>query len=73
MIPTMLPINETAKRTGLAKYYLRRGCLEGKIVHIRAGNKILINLDKLVDYLNTSTGEESKIQEAHEQLVRLIS
>ena len=28
-------------------------CINGKIVHIRAGNKYLINWDKLVDYLNT--------------------
>ena len=54
-IPTMLTLQEAAKRTGLAYNYLRKGCMEGTIVHIRCGNKYLVNLEKLVDKMN---GEE---------------
>ena len=71
-MPEMVTIVEAAKRTGLAKYFLRRGCLEGKIVHIRAGNKILINLDRLVEYLNTCTGNEPNASGTEKKPIRLI-
>ena len=57
-IPTMLPIREVAKRTGLSYYFLRKGCLSGEIVHIRCGDKFLINFDKLIERLN---GEETRV------------
>ncbi len=55
MIPTMLTIKETAKRTGLSYDYLRTLCLRGEIVFIRTGSKYLINLDRLIDYLNSGS------------------
>lgn len=51
-IPTMLTINETAKITNLAKHYIRSLVWDNKIVYIQAGNKYLINLDKLIQFLN---------------------
>ena len=54
-IPEMVTLKDAAKRTGLSYYYLRNQCLAGKIVHIRAGAKILINFDRLINLLN---GEE---------------
>lgn len=51
-IPTMLTIVEAAEVTNLSAYRIRQLCLSGQIVHIRAGNKILVNLDRLVEYLN---------------------
>ena len=60
-IPTMLPIAEVSKRTGLSYYSLRNGCMSGEIVHIRCGNKYLINFDKLIEKLNggrTETDDE---------------
>lgn len=58
MIPEMLPITEVCKRIpGLSYDFLRKGCLSGKIVHIRVGNgKFLINFGRLVEWLNTSCG-----------------
>jgi len=50
--PTMLTIKETAQRLGLAKHYVRQLCLQGKIIYCKAGNKYLINIDKLIEYLN---------------------
>lgn len=55
-IPTMLTLREAAARTGLSYDYLRKACLRGDIVHVRAGCKFLVNFDKLVDYLNTGAG-----------------
>lgn len=54
-IPTMLTINETAERTGISYEALRKGCINGTIVHIKSGNRYLINLEKLIQKLN---GEE---------------
>lgn len=59
MIPEMLPIAEVCKRIpGLSYDYIRKGCLAGKIVHIRAGSKFLINFGRLVEWLNTTHGED---------------
>jgi excisionase family DNA binding protein len=52
MIPTMLTINQTAERSGLAMHYIRQLCLQGKITYCRAGSKYLINFEKFVEYLN---------------------
>jgi DNA binding domain, excisionase family len=52
IVPTMLTIAETAKRTGLSYNNIRQLCLNNEIVYIKAGTKYLINFDKFVDYLN---------------------
>lgn len=54
-IPTMLTINETAKRVNIPYSALRRLCIENRITHIRVGSKVLINLEKLITYLNGET------------------
>lgn len=51
-IPTMKTLPQAAEETGLPYDLLRRLCLQGKIVHIRAGKKFLVNMEKLADYLN---------------------
>ena len=55
-IPTMLTINEASEKTGMSYALLRKLCLENRIVHIRSGRKYLINLEKLVDFLNGEAG-----------------
>lgn len=50
--PTMLTIKETAERTGLAIYYIRQLCLQGKIIYCKTGTKYLINYEKLIEYFN---------------------
>ena len=73
-VPRMLTIKECAKEfksTGLTEYRLRQLALTNQIINIRAGNKILINADKLIEYLNnpplnmeqsTQAGKIRKIQ-----------
>lgn len=51
-IPTMVSLNEASGQTGLSYDYLRKLCLQKKIVYVRAGCKYLVNLEKLVEYLN---------------------
>jgi len=48
----MMKLKEASEQTGLSYYYLRKACLNGEIVHIRAGNKFLINMDWLEKHLN---------------------
>ena len=58
-IPDMISVREAANRTGLSYDYLRKSCLAGRIIHVRVGHgKFLINFDWLVEWLNTTHGEE---------------
>lgn len=57
-IPTMLTIKETAQRTGMAEFFIRSLATNNQIVHVRCGRKYLINLEKFIEYLNTSLGED---------------
>ena len=52
MIPEMLTLEQTSKRSGLSYDALRKMCLNNKIVYIRVGKKFLINWNRFVDYLN---------------------
>lgn len=45
-------IKETVKTTGLSAYYLRRGCKDGTVPHIRSGNKYLVNVPALLRLLD---------------------
>lgn len=51
-IPAMVTIKEAAEKTGLSYYYIRKLCLEKKVVHITAGRKVLINEEKFINFLN---------------------
>ena len=51
-IPTMLTIKEASEAVNLSAYRIRQLCITNQIVYIRAGSKYLVNLDKLIDYLN---------------------
>lgn len=57
-IPTMVTIQEAAKQTGLSYDYIRKMCIQDKIVYVKAGAKRLVNLDMLRRYLNR--GEAAK-------------
>ena len=56
-IPTMLTIKETAEVTKMAEHHVRQLAISGKIVCVKTGKKYLINLEKFIDYLNTSLGD----------------
>ena len=51
-IPVMLTIEQASEKTGITKYRLREWCKENKITCVRCGNRFLINLDKLITFLN---------------------
>ncbi len=54
IIPEMVTIKEASQRTGLSYDFLRKACISGKIVHIKAGSKYLINFGRLVEWLETA-------------------
>lgn len=54
-IPEMVTISELSERTGLPYSFIRKLCIQNKIVHIRSGNKYLINFNRFLEFLNTGT------------------
>ena len=51
-VPTMKTIQAAADETGLSYDYIRRLIFEGKITYVRAGRKFMVNMEKLVAFLN---------------------
>lgn len=50
-------IAEASRTTGLSQYFLRRGCWDNSIPHIRAGaTKYLINVPLMMQRLNEQSG-----------------
>lgn len=58
-VPRMVSLKEAARLTGLSELFLRRGFRSGELVGVccgtSSGGKILLNFDKLIDYLNNHT------------------
>lgn len=46
--------------TQVNEYMLRRLAKEGKIPVVHTGNKVLVNLDKFIDYLNNDIEEKEE-------------
>ena len=44
-------IRDTSASSGLSQSYLRKGCKDGTIPHIRTGSKYMINIPALYDQL----------------------
>ncbi len=64
-VPRMVSIKEAAKITGLSERFLRNAYINGEIVGIRLGGnnkngKVLLNLDRLIDYLNEHTEQTAE-------------
>ena len=57
-VPTMVSIKTASEKTGISYNRLRCLCLEGKIVYITAGRRYLINLERLIEYLNSGDPRE---------------
>lgn len=50
-VPRMMTIRQAAATGILPEHAIRQLVKEGKIPHIKCGNRVLINLDKLVEQL----------------------
>ena len=45
-------ISEACKTTGLSQYFLRKGCKDGTVPHIRSGNVYMVNIPALLRQLD---------------------
>lgn len=58
-VPRMVDLKEVSRVSGLSVPRLRYGFRSGELVGVRCGTsrsgKILLNLDKLIDFLNSHT------------------
>ena len=66
-IPRMRTVQEAARElkalddhTAMTPYHIRRLCLDGVLPTVRAGKKILLNLDTLLEYMQDPTAEKFK-------------
>ena len=58
-MPTMLSIKKASEETGLAYEFIRKLCVQKKIVFVRSGNKYYVNMEKFAEYLNKGEKDES--------------
>ena len=60
-MPRMLKLKDAAAETGLTYSCLRRWILAGEFRdYVKAVNRIYVNMEKLVDYLNSAYTHNSK-------------
>ncbi len=53
-MPQMMTLREAATTTGLTYSCLRRWIISGQFTfYVKAGNKYLVNMDRLAEFLNT--------------------
>ena len=76
-IPRMRTVNEAAQEikandphTAMTPYHIRRLCLTGILPTVKAGKKILLNLDTLLEYMQDPTA--SKFHSHHTSCIRRI-
>lgn len=64
--PVMLTIDQTAERSGLSAYAVRKlaRSSEGRAFTVRVGTKYLINWEKFVAYFNGTLPEPDRSQNA---------
>ena len=70
-IPTMKSIRECSEIVGLAKYHVRRLVLQGKVKYVRSGSKYLVNVDSLIEYLNSGEAQ-AEVEEQNTNKIRKV-
>ena len=70
-IPTMKSISECSEIVGLAKYHVRRLVLQGKVKYVRSGSKYLVNVDSLIEYLNSGEAQ-AEVEEQNTNKIRKV-
>lgn len=57
--PRYQKIKDACRATGLSQYYLRKGCIEGTVPHIRSGRVYYVDVHALT--MMPSAGAELKV------------
>ena len=67
-IPRMRTVHEAAQElkamdehTAVTEYHIRQLALSGVLPRVKAGRKLLINLDTLIEYLTDPTAEKFQV------------
>ncbi len=47
-----MKIKDASKVTGLSMYYLRNGCKDGSVPHVKSGTVYLVNIPRLLEKLD---------------------
>lgn len=47
-----MKIKDAARVTGLSMYYLRNGCKDGTVPHVKSGTVYLVNVPRLLEKLD---------------------
>lgn len=67
-VPRMEPIKPAAVISNMPVHALRMMVANGDVVSIRAGRKILVNMDSLIAFLNTGIPQGAASQQAAPQI-----
>ena len=66
-IPRMRTVSQAAaeirsrdQHTAITPYHIRRLCISGVLPTVKAGKKILLNLNDLLEYMNDPTADKFK-------------
>ncbi len=59
-VPRMRTIKQTATELGLPEYFVRSLVKQNQVTYVKAGKKVLINLDRFIEYLNGVTKAEGE-------------
>ena len=70
-IPTMKSISECSEIVGLAKYHVRRLVLQGKVKYVRSGSKYLVNVDSLIEYLNSGEAQAEVEEQNTNKIIKV--
>ena len=69
--PRMETIRATAKLTDLPEHFIRTLCHQNQIIHVQAGKKYLINVDKFCEHLNAPQAQTTN-QSTYPSVIRKI-
>lgn len=54
-------IPDASKTTGLSQYFLRNGCKDGTIPHVKSGTVYLVNVPALLRKLDGESSRKDKV------------
>lgn len=55
-------IPDACRATGLSQYFLRKGCRNGEVPHIRSGRTYYVNVPALLDKLAMRTDKGDRLE-----------
>ena len=61
-VPDMATIKETAEIFKLPEYFIRQLVKSGKVIAIKSGRKIFVNVEKFAELLNTNVVDADEDQ-----------